>query len=392
MQPSIKQKLVKPAILSISLLNILMNAGLVPVMSDISKEFSNASPTLIKFNLSISAIFSIIFSLLTGYLDRFIPKKKMLFVGLLLYAAGGMGTGLAQSIGQMLAYRAVLGAGAGICLPLATGFIAEFYDGEERKQAIGTAFFTANLSTMVLPLIGTRLAVHNWRYAFVVYGIALLVLVFTMLFIPKREKVKITGEFKLFYFSKTVVLSTLGYLFVTMLFLSQPSNISVFIESEGFGNASTVATISAISTFVTMFINLNFRKIYEKLKDSVFPLGLLFLGLGFAVGSFAQNVAMVLIGYIMIGTTMGMLHPFWSFKATQNTPREYATSALSLVNSGFRMGTFTSPAFFLLADSLLGIKTIRGEFLLTAVISVSAMGAFLLWSRRGRLRAPEKAA
>jgi MFS family permease len=253
------------------------------------------------------------------------------------------------------------------------------------------AFFTANLSTMILPLIGAKLDETNWRNAFVVYGIALLVLVFTMLFIPDREKERVSGEFKLFYFSRTVILSTLGYLFITMLFLSQPSNISIFVESEHYGNAATVAGISAASTFVTMILNLNFSKIYTKLKDSVFPLGLLFFGFGFATISFSRNLAMVIAGYIMIGATMGMLHPFWSFKATQNTPREYATSALSLVNSGFRMGTFTSPVFFLLVDSAFRVSTIRGEFLLASAISVAAMAAFLVWSGRSRVRAREKA-
>lgn len=392
MKSTISSKLTKPAILSISLLNILMNAGIVPVLSRISQEFPDASATTIKFTLSIAAIFSITFSLLTGFLDRFLPKKKILLVGLLMYAAGGMGSGLARSMTELLAFRALLGAGAGTCLPLATGFIAEFYEGEERKQAIGLGFFAANLSAMLLPLIGAILAETNWRYAFVVYGIALLILVFTMLFIPNREKPPITGEFRLFYVSRTVILATLGYLFVTMLFLSLPSNISVFLETEQYGSVSTVAYINSTSTFVTMLINLNFRRIYSLLKDHVLSLGLLLCGLGFATLSFSQNLAMVLLGKVFIGTTMGMLHPFWSYKVTQSTPREHATSALSLVNSGFRMGTFVSPLFFFSANSLLGINSIRGEFLLVSITSTIAMIAYSLWSRQSQAKRVQKAA
>jgi predicted MFS family arabinose efflux permease len=124
----------------------------------------------------------------------------------------------------------------------------------------------------------------------------------------------------------------------------------------------------------------------------VFPLGLLLCGLGFATLSISQNLATVLIGKVMIGTTMGMLHPFWSYKVTQTTPREHATSALSLVNSGFRMGTFISPVFFLFADSVLGIKAIRGEFLLVSVISIFSMLAFLFLSQRIQARTPQEAA
>lgn len=392
MKSSFSTKLIKPAILSISLLNILMNAGMVPVMSAVSHEFAGADPTLIRYTMSISALFSIIFSLLTGFLDRYIPKKKILFIGLLMYAAGGMGTGLARSIYEMLALRALLGAGAGTCLPLATGFIADFYEGEERKQAIGLSFFTANLSAMLLPLLGAILAEKNWRYAFVVYGIALIILVFTMIFIPNREKIKVTGQFKLFYFSRTVILATLGYMFVTMLFVSLPNNVSIFLDQEGYGTVSTVAYINSTSTLVTMLVNLNFRRIYSSIKDKVLPLGLLLCGLGFGTLSISQNLAMVLLSKVMIGTTMGMLHPFWSYKVTQTTPKEHATSALALANSGFRMGTFTSPIFFLMANSALGITTIRGEFLLVSVISICTMIGFSFWDHQRHSRIVQKAA
>ena len=90
-----------------------------------------------------------------------------------------MGTVLATSMAGMLAFSALLGVGAGICPPLATAFFADFYRGEERKETIGYSFFAANLAAMILPVIGARFAEINWRYAFSVYGIALVVLVFT---------------------------------------------------------------------------------------------------------------------------------------------------------------------------------------------------------------------
>jgi hypothetical protein len=81
----------KTAILSISLLNILMNAGIVPVSSTIRSVFPDASPTMLKLTLSISALFSIIFSLQTGYLDRYFPKKVLLAVGLIFLRSRGHG-------------------------------------------------------------------------------------------------------------------------------------------------------------------------------------------------------------------------------------------------------------------------------------------------------------
>lgn len=365
----------KTAILSISLLNILMNAGIVPVLSRISAVFPDASPTSLKLTLSISALFSIIFSLLTGYLDRFIPKKMILAVGLLFYAAGGMGTGLANSMAGLLAFRALLGIGAGICLPLATAFIADFYQGEERKATIGYSFFAANLGAMVLPVIGARLAENNWRYAFSVYGIALLVLVFTWFSIPNRPvpERKDLKERKLFYFSGPVVSAAFTYFFVTMLFLSLPSNLSIFLDKESIGTPSTAALIGSVSTFISMFFSLNFARIYSFSKDWMLTAGLTFCGLGFVSMSVFRGLWSVILGQCLIGAAMGMFHPYFPYKAAQATPPEQSTSALSLVSSGFRMGTFVSPFFFLYANSLAGVSSIRGEFLLSASIFCAAL-------------------
>jgi len=276
-------------------------------------------------------------------------------------------------------------------VPLLSQVSAAFYEGEERKKAIGASFFAANLSAMVLPLIGATLAETNWRYAFVVYGVALLVLVFTALFIPNREKLQRNSEFRLFYVSRTVLLAASGYFFVTMLFLSLPSNISVFLESENIGTPSTVAWINSSSTMVSMFVSLSFARIYSIFKDRIFSVGLLLCGLGFATIAFSHGLPAVLLGKVLIGSTMGMLHPFFSYKVTQSTPKEHATSALSLVNSGFRMGTFVSPLFFFGANSLLGITTIRGEFTLVSMVLLGAMVVFTFLFQYSRKKAPEKA-
>jgi MFS family permease len=376
----------KTAILSISLLNIMMNAGIVPVISRIAAVFPEATPTELKLTLSIAALFSIIFSLLTGFLDRFISKKILLASGLFFYAMGGMGTGLANSMAGLLAFRALLGVGAGICLPLATAFIADFYEGEERKQAIGYSFFAANLAAIILPILGARLGEINWRYSFSVYGIALVVLVFTWFAIPDRAKPekKLFPRKKLFYFSGPVIAAAFTYFFVTMLFLSLPSNISIFLDKEGIGTPSTAAMIGAVSTLMSMIFSLNFARINDLLKDWMLTLALVFCGLGFVSLSLFKGLAPVIIGQSLIGAAMGMFHPFFPYKATQVAPKDQTTSALSLVSSGFRMGTFVSPFFFLYAGSLANVTTIRGEFLMTALIFCGTMifSAFVFLRRK----------
>jgi predicted MFS family arabinose efflux permease len=111
--------------------------------------------------------------------------------------------------------------------------------------------------------------------------------------------------------------------------------------------------------------------------------GLAFCALGFVAISTFKGLWPVILGQSLIGAAMGMFHPYFPYKAVQTVPQEQATSALSLVSSGFRMGTFVSPFFFLYTGSLARVTNIRGEFLLTALIfcATMAISAFV-FSRR----------
>jgi len=360
----------KIAILSISLLSILMIAGISSILSVLVEAIPDATTTSLKFAISISAITCVIFSLLTGYLDQFFTKKALLFSGLILYAVGGVGGGLVNSMAGLMVTRAILGIGAGICLPLATAFIADFYEGEERKAAIGYSIFAANLSIMLLPLVGAWLAGFNWRFGFSIYGISLLVLVLAWLYIPDRPVNRVSSgtKRKLFYFSRPVVISALLYFICMVLFMSLPSNLSVLIKQEVLGTPSTAAWINAIATLVSMFLSLSFARIYHLTDKWMLPLGLFTLGLGFAVMGIFSSLWPVILGHSLISGALGLLHPLFPFMATQSTPREHSTSAMSLVTAGFRLGTFASPFFFLLINPLFGVNTIRSEFSLSAGI------------------------
>ena len=183
----------KAAILSISTLTILMNAAIVPLLSSITSAFPDASSTLIKMSLSLPALTSIVFSLLTGLLARFIPKKYLLAGGLVLYSLGGIGAGFAASIEGFLVLRALLGAGSGVIAPLASDFVADFYDGGQRAKMIGYSNSAANITGIFMPILAASLAVINWRYAFGVYALGLVVLILTWYSIPLRKPAPVTA-------------------------------------------------------------------------------------------------------------------------------------------------------------------------------------------------------
>ncbi len=89
-----KSRLLKPTILSLSFLSILSGAAVSPALGRIQQAFPDASDLTIQMILTLTPLFIIPFSLLTGRLSLKIKKRHILFVGLTIYLLAGVGGGL----------------------------------------------------------------------------------------------------------------------------------------------------------------------------------------------------------------------------------------------------------------------------------------------------------
>ena len=174
----------KPAILSISFLAVMTNAAVAPMLGLISRSFPEAGKTLIKQVLTVPSLMIIIFSIVSGQLVRWLSKKVVLGVGLAVYMCGAVLSYGAGAINQLILFRAMMGAGAGIVAPLASSFITEFYSGKERAEMVGYSTFASYISAAVAPLLIGWFVSSRWQDAFYIFSISIVIFVLTMAFIP----------------------------------------------------------------------------------------------------------------------------------------------------------------------------------------------------------------
>ncbi|WP_353942519.1 MFS transporter [Streptomyces sp. HUAS MG91] len=123
--------------------------------------------------------------LITGArLGDLFGHRRAVLGGLALFTAASLACGLAQSGGQLIAFRMVQGAGAALLVPQVLSLIQRHFTGEARTRALG--LYSATLAVgaaagQVLGglLVGADLFGTGWRAAFLVnvpVGVALLVL------------------------------------------------------------------------------------------------------------------------------------------------------------------------------------------------------------------------
>ncbi|RZQ62761.1 DHA2 family efflux MFS transporter permease subunit [Amycolatopsis suaedae] len=124
--------------------------------------------------------------LLTGRLgDRFGPKRVFL-AGLAVFTLASLWCGLAGSIEQLIAARAVQGLGAALMTPQTLAFITHLFPPDRRGQAMGAWGGVAGLATITGPLLGGVLVDHlGWEWIFFVnVPIGVLAVALTLWLVP----------------------------------------------------------------------------------------------------------------------------------------------------------------------------------------------------------------
>ncbi len=107
--------------------------------------------------------------LLTGRLgDRFGPKR-VLIVGLVIFTAASLWSGLATSPGELIAARAVQGLGAAAMTPQTLAFITRLFPPERRQLPISIWGGVAGVAIISGPIIGGLLVQQlSWQWIFLI--------------------------------------------------------------------------------------------------------------------------------------------------------------------------------------------------------------------------------
>lgn len=332
----------KISLLSISLLTIMSGAAVAPGMSEFAKVFSSYSPTTVKLIVSLPPLLIIPFSLLSGFLSSCIAKKKLLITGLIIYIIGGVGASFVDSMLPLLLFRAVLGIGTGIILPLSTGLISDFYDGNERTRLLGFSSASNCLGAILANIAAGILVSINWHYAFFVYFLAVPVLLMVISFIQDKPSHKEAVDSKI-VISKQLFPWAIAAFLVMLAFFGVVTNLSLLIYNRNLGDSHTAGFIFAVNALCMMASGAFFLAVRKKLKD-LFPWFMLFMmASGYAGLAFAGSLPVVIISIILSGLGTGLAFPFIMNKASEFALEDNSIAVMGIVSSSAFLGQFSSP-------------------------------------------------
>ncbi|WP_437308944.1 MDR family MFS transporter [Sorangium sp. So ce388] len=118
-----------------------------------------------------------------GKLSDIYGRKPVMLFGIAVFLIGSIASGAARSMPQLIAFRALQGAGAGAMQPMAMTISADIFDLNERARIQGVFGAAWGLFGIIGPMVG-GLVVHylSWRWVFYInipFGLASVALVAT---------------------------------------------------------------------------------------------------------------------------------------------------------------------------------------------------------------------
>lgn len=167
-----------------------------PIAADVYQVFSNSPEWLINLGITGPALFGLPFGLITGVLCDRMDKKRIMVVGFAIFTVSSV-LGIAiQEIWYFVAMRLLAtGVGWGITNTAALSILADlFTDGTEHGKYVGWYNSVMSIMGAMLASSAGYLAVGTWQNAFLVYLIAIPVLLMLVVFLPSFPPVRPVAE------------------------------------------------------------------------------------------------------------------------------------------------------------------------------------------------------
>ena len=142
----------------------VVNVALPVLQRDLATGIAGVQWVVEAYALMLSALI-----LVGGSLGDRWGRRRVFSYGLLLFAIASAGCGISQTIGQLIAARAVQGVGAAMLVPGSFAIISASFAKEDRGRAIGTwSGFTA-IAAGAGPVLGGWLIQNfSWHWIFLI--------------------------------------------------------------------------------------------------------------------------------------------------------------------------------------------------------------------------------
>ncbi len=377
-------------------LPILGAVLIAPVLPQMHAHFADVPgvDALVPMALTIPALSLALLAPFAGVLVDRLGRKRLLVVSTVLYAILGTAPLWLDSLGAIVASRALVGVAEAAIMTCCTTLIGDYYSGRQRDRYLAMQTMCASISATAFFVLGGAAGSAGWRAPFWAYAVSLLLAPAMAAFLPRPRPADRADEssptaaepmakrpFPWRPLAGTCALTLFG----AVLFYTVQVEMAFLLNDMGVSNPGVIGLATAVSSAAVVIGAVVFAKAGRG-PQAWLPTAFGLCALGFAVIWLAPNPVVLTVGAVINCLGSGIMLPSLLTLAMSKLHYADRGRGTGLWTGSFFLGQFICPLVVLALTSAVGtLANALGVLALAGAVATALLG---LAARRRRTASP----
>ena len=300
-------------------------------------------------------------------LEPKITKRNIAVIGTVLMLIGGfMPQFLNSQLWMLYAASVVIGAGLSLVVVVSSSLISDYFTGIDKSRMMGfQSIFVSIGGAIIAKGSGLFTAMAGWHRGYLVFLICIPIIIIVLLTVPKGEVVQQTEKTKAGISGSMVYFGVLCL--ITGIFVATfNTNIAMYIDRNGIGDASTAGTVSSIMQVVGIVGGLVLGNTVKIFKRFTIGAAIILMAIGTAMVGFSTSLPVICVGAVIVGFGFAIRNPGAVTFAANMVPAAQASLAIAIVSATYNVGNFISAYIVNAMASVMG-DDIANRFIISAI-------------------------
>ncbi len=362
-----RNKKVIAAGLLVMSLTMACNSALAPILAEVGKFFPDAGDSAIQIVLTLINLTTLPAMILEPMLEPKITKRDIAVIGTALMLIGGlMPQVLNSQLWMLYAASIVIGVGLSFVVVTSSSLISDYFTGLDKSRVMGfQSIFVSIGGTIIAKGSGILTAMAGWKRGYLVFLIALPIIIIILLTVPKGETTPKAEKGEKSGVSGSMVYFGALCLITGIFVATFNTNIAMYIDRKGIGDASTAGTVASIMQVIGIIGGLMLGFVVKTFKRFTIGASILVMAAGTALVGMTTSFPMICAGAVLVGIGFAIRNPGAVTFGANMVPAAQASLAIAIISATYNVGNFISAYVVNPVANMLG-EDIANRFIVSA--------------------------
>lgn len=362
-----RNKKVIAAGLLVMSLTMACNSALASILAEVGKFFPDAGDSAIQIVLTLINLTTLPAMMLEPLLEPVITKRDIAVIGTALMLVGGlMPQALNSQLWMLYAASIVIGVGLSFVVVTSSSLISDYFTGLDKSRVMGfQSIFVSIGGTIIAKGSGLLTAMAGWKRGYLVFLITLPIIVIILLTVPKGETTPKAEKGESAGISGSMVYFGVLCLITGVFVATFNTNIAMYIDRKGIGDASTAGTVASIMQVIGIVGGLMLGFVVKAFKRFTIGASILVMAAGTAIVGMTTSFPMICVGAVLVGIGFAIRNPGAVTFGANMVPAAQASVAIAIISATYNVGNFISAYIVNPMANMMG-EDIANRFLVSA--------------------------